>query len=96
MDPLVLTLYSSSFCGACARTRSTLAHATDLLGGRVLLREVNVAVEPDESERRAITATPTTVLSTGTGEELARAAGVPSAPQVLALIARHLPDPSAV
>ena len=86
----MLTLYSSSFCGACARTRSTLGHATDLLGGRVVLREVNVAAAPEESERREITATPTTVLTTAGGDELARAAGVPSAPQVLALLARHL------
>ena len=90
--PLVLTLYSSSFCGACAQTRLTLEDATGLLGGRVQLREVNVALDPEESERREIMATPTTVLTDADGIELARAAGVPSAPQVLTLIARHLPQ----
>lgn len=91
MDPLVLTLYSSSFCAACARTRGVLEDATGLVGGRAVLREVNVAMDPDESERRAIMATPTVVLSDADGRELARAAGVPTAPQVLTMIARHLP-----
>jgi thioredoxin-like negative regulator of GroEL len=91
VTPLVLTLYSSSFCGACAQTRLTLEDAAGLLGGRVVLREVNVALDPDESERLEIMATPTTVLTDPDGRELARAAGVPSAPQVLTLIARHLP-----
>ena len=89
--PLVMTLYSSSFCGACAQTRRTLEDATGLLGDRVVLREVNVAFDPEESERRQITATPTTVLSGSDGDELARAAGVPTADQVLTLVARHLP-----
>ncbi|MBW4042021.1 MAG: thioredoxin [Acidobacteria bacterium] len=89
---MVLTLFSSSFCGACARTRRALEDATSLLGGRVLLREVNVASDPAESERRDIMATPTTVLTGSDGEELGRAAGVPTANQVLAMIASHLPD----
>ena len=37
----------------------------------------------------------TTVLTSEAGEELARAAGVPTAPQVLTLLARHLPTPAA-
>jgi glutaredoxin len=89
--PVVLTLYSSSFCGACAQTRRALEDATGLLGERVELREVNVAMDPEESERRDIVATPTTVLSGPEGEELARAAGVPTANQVLTMIADHLP-----
>jgi len=89
--PLVLTLYSSSFCGACSRTRAVLEDAAGLLGGRVTVREVNVAVDPAESERRGIVATPTTLLTTEGGDELARAAGVPTAPQVLTLLAQHLP-----
>src|ERR1700712_61407 len=48
VTPLVLTLYSSSFCGACAQTRLTLEDAAGLLGGRVVLREVNVALDPDD------------------------------------------------
>lgn len=88
--PVVLTLYSSSFCGACAQTRRALEEAAGLLGDRVQLREVNVAVDPAESERREIVATPTTVLTGADGVELARAAGVPTTPQVLSLLAAHL------
>lgn len=88
----MLTLYSSSFCAACARTRSVLEDVATLVPDRAVLREVNVAAAPDESERREITATPTTVLTSADGTELARASGVPTAPQVLTLLARHLPD----
>jgi thiol-disulfide isomerase/thioredoxin len=88
--PVVLTLFSSSFCGACAQTRRTLEDAAGLVGDRVVLREVNVALDPEESDRRGITATPTTVLTAADGTELARAAGIPSAPQVLSLLAHHL------
>jgi thioredoxin-like negative regulator of GroEL len=87
---VTVTLYSSSFCGACAQTRRVLEDTTGLLGGRVALREVNVAVDPEESERRDIVATPTTVITAEDGTELARAAGVPSPDQVLTLLARHL------
>ena len=88
--PVVLTLYSSSFCGACAQTRRSLEDAAGLLGDRVRLREVNVAEDPEESERVDIIATPTTVLSAPDGTELARAAGVPTTPQVLQMLAAHL------
>ncbi|MGT2426264.1 thioredoxin domain-containing protein [Amnibacterium kyonggiense] len=88
--PVVLTLYSSSFCGACARTRRSLEDAVGLLGDRVRFREVDVADGPDESERRDVVVTPTTVLTAEDGSELARAAGVPTTQQVLALLARHL------
>ncbi len=88
--PVVLTLYSSSFCGACAQTRRAIEDAAGLLGDRVTVREVNVADDPEESERRDIVATPTTVLTAPDGTELARAAGVPSAPQVLTLLSKHL------
>jgi thiol-disulfide isomerase/thioredoxin len=91
VQPLVLTLYSSSFCGACAQTRRSLEDAVALLGDRVTLREVNVAAGPEESERLAIAATPTTVLADAQGTELARAAGVPTPHQVLALVAKNLP-----
>lgn len=91
-ERLVLTLYSSSFCGACARTRRVLEDVAGLVPDRTALREVNVAAAPDESERRSIVATPTTVLTRADGTELARASGVPTAPQVLTLLARHLPE----
>ena len=39
-------------CGACARTRRAIEDAAGLLGDRVTVREVNVADDPEESERR--------------------------------------------
>ena len=93
-DPVpevVVTLYSSSFCGACAGTRRTLQQVAPLLGDRVAWREVNVALDPDEAEAHDVAATPTVVFATPAGEELRRAAGVPSAEQVLTAIARSLP-----
>jgi hypothetical protein len=94
MPPVTLTLYSSSFCAACARTRMVLNAAASLLPDRVSIREVNVATDPTDTERRGITFTPTTVLTDAEDEELERAAGVPTAPHVLALLARHLPPAS--
>lgn len=87
---LTVTLFSASFCGACARTRAVLERTTALLGDRVALREVNVALDPAEGERLDIVTTPTTVVTGRDGAELGRAAGVPSAPQVLTLLAKHL------
>jgi glutaredoxin len=95
MPDLTVTLYSSSFCGACTSTRHTLDLVGSLLdsspmGSRVGLREVNVADRPRESEERGITSTPTVVMTTGDGVEVMRATGVPTSEQVLAAIARNL------
>ncbi|WP_375387671.1 thioredoxin family protein [uncultured Amnibacterium sp.] len=87
---VTVTLYSASFCGACARTRRVLEDVIGLVGDRVALREVNVATGPEEAERRGVVATPTTLLTDRAGAELARAAGIPSPDQVLALLDRHL------
>jgi protein-disulfide isomerase len=49
-----------------------------------------VASSPDDAERASIVATPTVVVRDESGTELARASGVPTADQVLTLLARHL------
>ncbi|MBF4572525.1 thioredoxin [Herbiconiux sp. VKM Ac-1786] len=90
-----LTLYSSSFCGACASTRQSLEQVGELLGDRIAWHEVNVATAPDESERAGILATPTVIIAGPDGEERMRAAGVPTTPQLLAAIASALPAASA-
>ncbi|MCS5714129.1 thioredoxin [Herbiconiux sp. CPCC 205716] len=98
MSELSLTLYSSSFCGACASTREALERVGELLGDRIDWHEVNVATAPDESERAGILATPTVVIAGPDGVERMRAAGVPTTPQLLAAIAASLPaapDPEA-
>jgi glutaredoxin len=88
---LTVTLYSSSFCGACASTRAALENIAPLLGERVEWREVNVAADPEGSERANITSTPTVVITGAEGDERMRAAGVPTTPQLLTAIAAALP-----
>jgi thiol-disulfide isomerase/thioredoxin len=91
MPELNVTLYSSSFCGACSSTREALERVAPLLGDRVTWHEVNVADAPDRSEQLGIVATPTIVITGLDGEERMRASGVPTTEQVLAAIARSLP-----
>jgi thiol-disulfide isomerase/thioredoxin len=91
MAELSVTLYSSSFCGACSSTRQTLDRIAPLVGDRVEWHEINVADAPDESERLGIVATPTIVIAGADGEERMRASGVPTTEQVLSAIARALP-----
>jgi thiol-disulfide isomerase/thioredoxin len=91
MAELSVTLYSSSFCGACTSTRQTLDRVAPLVGSRVSWREVNVADAPDESEARGIVATPTIVITDASGVERVRASGVPTPDQVLTALAAALP-----
>ncbi len=86
-----VTLYSSSFCGACSSTRASLERIAPLLGERVDWREVNVADEPGESEAVGIIATPTVVITGVHGDERMRASGVPTTEQLLIAIAAALP-----
>jgi thiol-disulfide isomerase/thioredoxin len=88
--PLSVHLYSSSFCGACTQTRSVLEQVQPFVRDRVDFSESNVASSPDDAERANIVATPTVVVRDESGMELARASGVPTADQVLGLLARHL------
>ena len=86
-----LTLVTSAFCGACARTRSVLAEAVrHLPDARVA--EIDVAREPALAESLDIRATPTVIIRDDTGTEVFRAEGVPTVPQVLTAAVRALPD----
>jgi thiol-disulfide isomerase/thioredoxin len=86
-----LTLVSSSFCGACSRTRSVLADAARFLEGATVT-EIDVARDPDAAEAMDIRVTPTVVIRDDAGAEVFRAEGVPTVPQVLAAAVRALPD----
>lgn len=86
-----LTLVSSSFCGACARTRSVLADAARFLPDATVT-EIDVAREPDAAEALDIGFTPTVIIRDGSGVEVFRAEGVPTVPQVLAAAVKALPD----
>ena len=83
------TLYSSSFCEPCMQTRAVLAEAKRLVQGATV-REVDVAVAPDEAEALSIRNTPTVIVSNSSGTEVFRAAGVPTLAQVLVAAAKAL------
>ncbi|KJL21247.1 hypothetical protein RN51_02261 [Microbacterium oxydans] len=86
-----LTLVSSSFCGACARTRTVLAEAARFLPDTTVT-EIDVALAPDTAEDLDIEATPTVIIRDAQGVEVFRATGVPTVPQVLTAAVRALPD----
>lgn len=86
MRDVDITLYSSSFCGACTSTRAVLDRVADLVPA-ARIREINVAFESDEAERAGITATPTVVIAGADGETSFRASGVPTIDQVLTAVA---------
>jgi hypothetical protein len=79
-------LFSSSFCGACARTRSVLQAASGALPGSSL-SEHDVAIEPDLAEANGIEATPTVIVRNARGDEVFRAVGVPSVDQAMSAAA---------
>ena len=86
-----LTLVSSSFCGACARTRTVLAEAARFLPDATLT-EIDVARDPDAAEALDIGFTPTVIIRDAAGVEVFRATGVPTVPQVLTAAVAALPD----
>ncbi|GAA2933282.1 hypothetical protein GCM10010458_15670 [Microbacterium luteolum] len=86
-----LTLVSSSFCGACSRTRSVLADAVRFLPDATIT-EIDVAREPDAAEALEIRFTPTVIIRDDAGAEVFRAEGVPTVPQVLTAAVKALPS----
>lgn len=85
-----LTLVSSSFCGACARTRAVLQDAVRFLPDAAV-SEIDVALHPDRAEELDIRFTPTVIIRDDAGEVVFRAEGVPTVPQVLTAALRALP-----
>lgn len=79
-------LFASSFCGACARTRTVLQAASGALPGSSV-REHDVALEPDLAEANGVEATPTVIVRNARGDEVFRAVGVPSVDQALSAAA---------
>lgn len=86
---IVFELFSSSFCGACRQTRSVLDRARQLIPGAVV-REHDVALEPDLAEQHTIEATPTVIVRDASLAEVMRASGVPSMDHILVAAARAL------
>lgn len=86
---MIVDLYSSSFCAACAATRAVLEEAARLVPSAELV-ERNIATAPDAAETEGIRSTPTVIIRDAGGAEVFRAEGVPRLPQVLAALARAL------
>lgn len=86
-----LTLVTSSFCGACARTRSVLTDAVRFLPDATIT-EIDVARDPERAEELDIRFTPTVIIRDDAGAVVFRAEGVPTVPQVLTAAVRALPD----
>lgn len=82
-------LFSTSFCGACKQTRTVLGRVLQLVPGTALT-EHDLAFEPDLAHERGIEHSPTILIRDNAGNELFRAAGVPTVPQVLAATAHVL------
>lgn len=91
-----VTLYTSSFCGACTAARGVLDRAVELVtasaAASVTLTEINVATDPEAAENAHITSTPTITVGTEQGEQVFRAEGVPSLPQALQALALAIAD----
>ena len=87
--PIELTLFSSSFCGACRQTRSVLERVQQLVPG-VVVTEHDVAFVPDLAEADRIDATPTVIVRSSAGGDVLRASGVPQLDHVLVAVARAL------
>ena len=86
-----LTLVTSAFCGACARTRAVLDDAVRFLPDATVT-EIDVARDPERAEALDIRFTPTVIISDAAGDVVFRAEGVPTVPQVLTAAVRALPD----
>ncbi|AMM20379.1 thioredoxin [Frondihabitans sp. PAMC 28766] len=84
-----LELYTSAFCGPCHAARAAVDEASRLVPDLRAV-DLDVAAHSDEAEARDIRSTPTIVLTNDAGDELFRAAGAPSLPQLLTAVAAHL------
>lgn len=86
-------LFSSSFCGACRRTRRTLERALRYLPASTIV-EHDIAREPELAAEADIRSTPTVIVRTADGDEITRATGVPTVDHILAAAARALDSPA--
>jgi predicted DsbA family dithiol-disulfide isomerase len=82
-----LDFYSSAFCDPCILTRAVLREVRDLVPAAVI-REFDVARDEDLAREHNIRSTPTIIVRSDSGDEVFRAAGIPSLNQVLVALAK--------
>lgn len=94
-EPRVLA-FVAPWCGACRRLEPALDEAAAAFSGHVPLVKVRVDEQPDEVERHAVRATPTTVALRG-DVEVARVVGAMSRAEIDRLFeAARAPSPRPV
>lgn len=81
-ERVTLLQFSSAFCAPCRATRAVLHGVADRVPGVVHV-EIDAEQHLAVVRRLEVLATPTTLLLDAAGREVARAAGQPSAAQVL-------------
>ena len=82
-----LLQFSSAFCAPCRATRRVLEDVASTVPG-VAHVEVDAEHHLDVVRRLGILRTPTTLVLSGAGAEVTRAAGAPTKQQVLAALDR--------
>ena len=90
MPQIELVLYSSRFCGACTLTRERIDLVVNAVGGRVIWKEIDVSDHTEAAIQAQVIVSPTVVITRMNGEEVTRAAGVPTIEQLLGAIASGL------
>ncbi len=88
-----LLQFSSAFCAPCRVTRRVLGEVAQVVPG-VAHVEVDAEHHLDLVRRLNVLRTPTTLVLDAHGREVSRAAGAPKRDEVLATLARVLPDAS--
>lgn len=82
-------LFSSSFCGTCDMTRALVDQAVRVLP-TARVREHNVADSGELADRYDIGVTPTIIVRNADGDEVMRAAGVPTIHHLLVAAGRAM------
>lgn len=93
-ERVTLLQVSTAFCAPCRATHRVLARVADAVPG-VGHVDVDVADAPELARALAVTSTPTVVVLDAVGRVVVRAEGVPTPGQVVAALARALPDDAA-
>jgi protein-disulfide isomerase len=88
-----IELYTSAFCGPCHAARAAVDEAVRLVPG-LDAHDFDVAAHAGRAEARGIRSTPTILVTNDSGDELFRAPGAPSLPQLLTAVAAHRDAPS--
>jgi thioredoxin 1 len=83
-------LFTSAFCAPCHAARRVLDDAAAIVPA-MRVSEIDVAADPELTEKLGIRSTPTVLIRDDAGAEVFRAAGVPRPDQLLRALVLALP-----